>query len=250
MKGDYYTSGYSRVSDNPRRSVSMFLLDAVMTVLSAAAGLTMLLVYLVPYIHPARVWFLPVVGLAAPALYLLALVLALYWVIRWRLRRSAFMLAVVVIGFFSVSLYWRPELRRDYGNERLGRGAFKVMTYNVRNFYGDDGQSSVEDVVRMIREEEPDVICLQEFNARLADHSEEFRLLGEDYEIVRFGQSAAPDSIYGSTMLIMSKYSIGKSGVVLTPYSSVWADLKMGDRTVRIVSNHLRSTAINAADNY
>ncbi len=249
MKGDYYTSGYTRVSDVPRRNISLWILDAVMTVLSLATGLATLLVYLVPYIHPARIWFLPVMGLTAPALFLLTLVMALYWVIRWRLRRSAFMLAVVLVGLFSVSLYWRPELRRDYGESVQTRGTFKVMTYNVRNFYGDDGHSSVDDVVRLIRDEEPDVVCLQEFNARLADRSEEFRLLGEDYEMARFGRSADPDSSYGSTMLIMSKYRIVESGVVLTPYSSVWADLKVGDQTLRVISNHLRSTAINAADN-
>ncbi len=247
MNGEYYNSGYTRVSDNPRRSVVVLMLDAVMTVLSIVTGIVMMLVYLVPYVHPASLWFLPMLGLAAPAVYLLTVVLALYWVIRWRLRRSLFMGVLVLFGLFSVSLFWRPVLRRDYGEEIKTRGAIKFMSYNVRNFYGEDGRSSVDDVVRLIREENPDIVCLQEFNARLADPNERFQLLGEDFEMARFDRGEPHDSL-GSSMLIMSKYRVMRKGVVLTPYSSVWADLKVGDDTVRVVSNHLRSTAINAAD--
>ena len=47
----------------------------------------------------------------------------------------------------------------------------------------------------------------------------------------------------------MSKYRILRSDTVLTPSSSVWADVIVGEDTVRVFNNHLRSTAINASDN-
>ena len=40
-----------------------------------------------------------------------------------------------------------------------------------------------------------------------------------------------------------------RSGVITTPRTSVWADLLVGDDTVRVVSNHLQSTGITAVDN-
>ena len=101
----------------------------------------------------------------------------------------------------------------------------------MRSFYGEDGRSSVDDILRLIEEQAPDLICLQEFNARLAEQSEEFSLLGEKYEIAHFGRTQAPDSVYGSTLTILSKYRILRSD------------------TVRVFNNHLRSTAINASDN-
>lgn len=249
MKGEFYSPGYGRPSDKPRRRLWLRLLDAVVTLLSLAVGGTMILTYFVPLVHPARVWFFPVLGLAAPAVYVAAVVLALYWIIRWRLVRAGFMTAVVAAGLFSVSLFWRPELRRSYGEQITDRAAFKVMTYNVRSFYGEDGMSSVDDVLRLIGEEDPDIVCLQEFNARLAERSEEFALLDDRYESARFGRTQAPDSLLGAPMLILSKYRILRSGVVLTPDASVWADVAMGSDTVRIFSNHLRSTAINSSDN-
>jgi hypothetical protein len=64
-----------------------------------------------------------------------------------------------------------------------------------------------------------------------------------------FGRTQAPDSLYGASLFILSKYRILRSGIVLTPNTSVWADLLIGDDTVRVFNNHLRSTAIKAADN-
>jgi len=228
----------------------MRLVDLALTLVTLAVGATMVLTYFVPYVDPGSVWFFPVLGLAAPAVYVASVVLTLYWIIRWRWVCAGAMLVVVVAGLFKVSLFWRPEIRRSYATETaFDRAAVKVMSYNVRSFYGEDGRSSVDDILRLIEEQAPDLICLQEFNARLAEQSEEFSLLGEKYEIAHFGRTQAPDSVYGSTLTILSKYRILRSDTVLTPSSSVWADVIVGEDTVRVFNNHLRSTAINASDN-
>lgn len=250
MAADYYNGYGGRPSERRRRSAGMWILDLVMTLLTVVAGVTLVLTYFVPYVNPARVWFFPVLGLAAPAVYVASVILTLYWIIRWRWVRAGVMLVIVAAGIFKVSLFWRPEIRRSYAEEATyERGAFKVMTYNVRSFYGENGGSSVGDILRLIDAEDPDIICLQEFNARLAERCEEFALLGEKYEIAHFGRTEAPDSVYGSTLAILSKYRLLRSNTVLTPSSSVWADVMVGDDTVRVFNNHLRSTAINAKDN-
>ena len=244
MSGEFYKNDYgSRRGEKPHRSLLMWLLDLVMTLLTVVVGATMAVTYFVPYVNPAEVWFFPLLGLAAPAIYVATVILALYWVIRWRL------LALVVIGLFKVSLFYKPEFRRSYGEESYDRRAFKVMTYNVRSFFGESGASNVDDIVRLIGEYDPDIVCMQEFNARLAEKSDDFALLDEKYESAAFGRTQAPDSLYGASLFILSKYRILRSGIVLTPNTSVWADLLVGDDTVRVFNNHLRSTAIKAADN-
>ena len=177
---DYYSGYGGRPSEKRRRSPVMWLVDLVLTLVPLAVAVTMVLTYFVPYVNPGSVWFLPVLGLAAPAVYVASVVLMLYWIIRWRWVRAGVMLVIVVAGLFKVSLFWRPEIRRNYAEEvTYDRNAFKVMTYNVRSFYGEDGGSSVDDILRLVEEQAPDIICLQEFNARLAEQSEEFALLGE-----------------------------------------------------------------------
>ena len=249
MSETYYSGYDSDRGRKPRRSLLLRLLDLLMTLLTAVTAVTMVVTFFVPYVDPGRVWFFPVLGLAAPAVYVVTVVLALYWIIRWRLVRAGIMVALVVVGLFKVSLFYRPEFRRNYGDERYDRRAFQVMTYNVRGFYGENGLSSVGDVLQLIGDHNPDIICLQEFNARLAGQSDEFALLDEKYESAVFGRTQAPDSLYGAPLVILSKYRILRSGVVLTPGTSVWADLLIGDDTIRVFNNHLRSTAIKAADN-
>lgn len=250
MASEYYSGYGERPAAKRRRSWIVWLLDGAMTLLSAVVAVVLVLTYLVPCVNPARVWFFPVLGLAAPITYVAGVILMLYWIIRWRWLRAGVMILIVVIGLFKVSLFWRPEIRRTYAQtEDFDRGTFKVMTYNVRSFYGENGHSSVGDILRLIDEQDPDVICLQEFNARLAARSEEFALLDERYESAGFGRTSAPDSAYEAPLAVLSKFRILRSGTVLTPASSVWVDLLVGEDTVRVFNNHLRSTAINASDN-
>ena len=203
MSETYYSGYDSDRGRKPRRSLLRRLLDLLMTLLTAVTAVTMVVTFFVPYVDPGRVWFFPVLGLAAPAVYVVTVVLALYWIIRWRLVRAGIMVALVIVGLFKVSLFYRPEFRRNYGDERYDRRAFKVMTYNVRGFYGENGLSSVGDVLQLIGDHNPDIICLQEFNARLAGQSDEFALLDEKYESAVFGRTQAPDSLYGAPLVIL-----------------------------------------------
>lgn len=245
---EYYSDYGSKRGENGRRSWLMTLVDLVMTILSLVAGVLLVLTYLVPFIHPESVWFFPVLGLVAPGVYLACVLLTLYWIVRWRVVRAGVMLLVIVPGIFEVSLFYKPQLRRDYGEPSYDRSVFKVMTCNVRNFYGDNGRSSVEDFLKFIQLQDPDIICLQEYNARLAESSAYFPLLIEKYDNVAVGRTQAPDSLYGAPLVIYSKFPVIRSGAVLSPRESVWVDLQMDDDTVRIFNNHLRSTAIKASD--
>ncbi len=236
-----YTGGSSR----RRRSPLVWFVDAVLTLLTLALAVTVPVVCVVPYVEPARMGIFPVVALAAPALYVATGLLALYWMIRWRWRRAGCMLLLVVAGCFKMSLFWKPMFGREYGEPRYPRSAVKVLSYNVRAFYDTQGGSSVDEVVGLIDSLAPDVVCLQEFNKRLADRSGKFAALAGKYECARFGLDEGAEF----SQVIMSRYRILRSGVLLMPESSVWADLVVGDDTVRVFNNHLRSTAIKAADN-
>ena len=245
MRGDYY-SDYGERPAAGRRSVVLRVLDWVLTPVTVAVGAAMLLTYFVPYVNPGRVWFLPVLGLAAPGVYVASVVLLLYWIIRWRWVQAGAMLLLVAAGLGKGVALLAARNPGSYEGENL-RARTGVMTYNVRGFMRRAG--SVDEVVRLIREQNPDIVCLQEFNGRLAGASEAFRLLGEEYESARFGAEKDPDPSDDAGLAILSKYRILRSETVLTPHSSVWADVLIGDDTVRIFNDHLHSTAINADDN-
>ena len=244
MSEDKYVV-YNGGSQSRGRSLLVWIVDTLLSLATLALAATMPAIYLVPYVAPARMWLFPVMALAAPALYATTVLLACYWILRWRLGRAGWMLLLVVAGLFKVSLFWKPQFGRVYGEERFGRSTVKVLSYNVRSFYDAEGESSADRTLALIDSLDADVVCLQEFNARLAARSESFARLSRKYEAARFGLSD------GSEMpqLILSKHRILRSGVVLQPESSVWADVAIGDDTLRVFSNHLHSTAIKAADN-
>ena len=235
---------YKGGSLRPRRGPWMWFADTLLSLCTLLLGLAMPPVYAVPYVDPARMWIFPVLALAVPALYVFTVLLACYWIVRWRLLRAAWMAVLVVAGLFEVPLFWKPQLGRTYGDGISERGSFRVMSYNVRYFYDAEGESSIDRVADLIDSLKPDVVCFQEFNARLAAQSERFGEIGTRYESARFdlGEEAEPE------LAVLSRYRIVRSGVVLAPESSVWADLQIGDDTVRIFNTHLRSTAIKAAD--
>ncbi len=123
------------------------------------------------------------------------------------------------------------------------------MTYNVRSFYGPDGKSSVEEVVALIREQNPDVVCLQEFNGPARRQFRRFRCLCEEFENARFGAERDPPSGRCGSGHLEQIPDPAYGDAADSPSSSVWADLLVGDDTVRVFNNHLHSTAINADDN-
>lgn len=84
MAPDYYNGYGGGPSGKRRRSLVMRLVDLALTLVTLAVGATMVLTYFVPYVDPGSVWFFPVLGLAAPVVYVASVVLTLYWIIRWR----------------------------------------------------------------------------------------------------------------------------------------------------------------------
>ena len=157
MEG-YFDTSYGR-ERAPRRSLIGRMADGVLTVLTAAVAATLLLTYAAPYVNPASVWLFPVLGLIAPATYLAAVLLTLYWVVRWRPRRALAMLLITGCGLFGVSLFYKPELRRRYAEtETKERGTLLFMTYNVRNFADDAGRNAAGKVLRFVQETAPDVV--------------------------------------------------------------------------------------------
>lgn len=247
---DTYYTDYGGNRGSSRPSLLMLLVDLVLTLLSGAVFVMLFTALIVSRIDPEYTWALPMLGLVAPWLYLMTLLLALYWVVRWRLKRAALMGLACLFGLFSVSLFWRPdahrrELQRKYDkNFSYPRSAFKVLSYNVRFFYNDAGESSADSVAALIERLNPDIVCLQEYYPDLAARSERMMRLMEEYHTVQI----ASETGQWYRQAILSRFKILRSGYIMRPKTSVWADLLIREDTVRVVNNHLQSTGITAFD--
>ena len=66
---------------------------------------------------------------------------------------------LLLLGVPKISLYYKIDTLRHYGEPVYDRSALKVMAYNVRMFYGDDGRSTVDSLAAFVNRYDPDILC-------------------------------------------------------------------------------------------
>lgn len=252
MGDDFYFGNYDGQPQR-RDNMLLWLADVVMwvlTLLFVAAGV---LTLIVPHVEPAKIGVMSVLALAAPLFYVGITVTTLYWIVRSRWVPAAISAAAMVAGLFVVPLYYRPEIRRSYGLERYPTSALKVMSYNLRCFYSDDGLDyTVDSVGAFVRSFNPDIVCFQEFMVPSKFGRRYLDSVMGHYDTLVVLDDARPQ------LAILSRYKVVDTGrVTYRPNDSVaprgkalWVDLEIGPsrRRVRVYNVHLNSTSINTAD--
>lgn len=128
------------------------------------------------------------------------------------------------------------------------------MSYNVEGFFGRDSlgerDNQLDEIAAFIREIDPDIICLQEFelnkvNPRIRSTRYSERGLTTPFLLAGDGDPS------GRGLAIYSKYRVFKRGGIHYPESnnaSMWADIAIHRDTLRIYNNHLQTTQVNEQD--
>lgn len=234
---DYYKGLYgSRAKE--KRSPFVMLMDALMMVLTAIIVVLFLLALFVPVINPHTAGVLSTLGLIAPFIYMALFILTLYWILRWHWMAIP-MMVLSAISLFSLSLFYRPEIKRHY-DIKLPRGTLKVMTYNTRSFIDDRGERCLDSVVSIIEELRPDIICFQEmgFSGLVDSMLQPLRYKSLPKSLSRVDLSPA----------IYSRHTIIAASRIDTMKNFVWADVVVNKDTIRVFNNHLHTTAIRQED--
>lgn len=226
------------------------IFDFTVFLLTFIAAALLICAYISRYVNPNHVWFFAFAGLAAPVLYVINIVFALYWIIRWK-RYAIVPLAALVVGAGWISLFFRPTLRHHYPGSATK--AQVVMSYNVAGFLTErNGRmvSALDSVAAFVERARPDILCIQEFQcnrAELKPHIDS--LIGLPFEKVNYKVANAAGGGWG--LAIYSNFRIIRSGVVdfeNTTNSALWADLFVKGDTVRVFNCHLQTTSVNRSD--
>ena len=243
--------GYS-YDDSPRGGGSGLLkvFDFAVFVLTVLAALLLVCAYISRCVNPNDAWFFAFAGLGAPILYIVNIVFALYWTIRW--KRYAFLpLAVVLIGAGWISLFFRPTLRQQYPSEE--QKAQVVMSYNVAGFLTErNGRtvSTLDSVAASVARAKPDILCIQEYQCNSTGLKPRLdSLIGLPHNRVNYKVPNAAGGGWG--LAIYSNYRIIRSGDVdfgRSTNSALWADLFVKGDTVRVFNCHLQTTSVNRSD--
>ena len=128
------------------------------------------------------------------------------------------------------------------GDTSAGEGV-SIMTYNVRGFnamgYFEPADAG-EQIIEFIIEQDPDIICIQEFN----------RIFGRNMPPYK-DWFVTPTTSGNTTQAIYSKYPILKVGAVPFPGSynnAIFADLRIEKDTLRVYNVHLESFKIGSRE--
>ena len=245
---EYYNSqlgsnrSRSRNSRQNRRSIWVAMLDIVMTLVSAVAAVAILAIFVSRFFEPEKLWYFSLSGLIAPIVYIVTIASALYWIIRWRWRMFIFTAAFVALGWPYISLYYKVKIGKEYGTPRYERGNIKVLTYNIRYLYDQEWtEPTTDSIVSLIRKENPDIICLQEFPIRGEEHEKFFS------ELSKYNHTKI-QGLFEDGVICFSKYRIIRSDSIsgfCGTSKGLWADLKVNNDTIRLYNIHLQTTAIN-----
>lgn len=209
---------------------------------------SLLFSYLAVHISPEDFAFPAFFGLAYPYLLLINILMAVLWAVLLKFE-ALISVAVIAIGFTHLSNYIRIG-RSDKNTD----GTFKVISYNLRlfNYFESRNSNSEKKVLSFLREQQADLICLQEFyvngNPQQEDKIIREALGGKYYSHMKV-LGSGKNRYYG--IVTLSKFPITGKGEIIHPSSSsltIYTDILIKNDTFRIFNNHLQSFRLKSME--
>jgi endonuclease/exonuclease/phosphatase family metal-dependent hydrolase len=213
------------------------LLKNAVKILSAAVILLTLLAYICPHINPAKFRWLTFFGTAFPWLLLANILLIFVWAFRVN-RFALYHIGILAFGWQYITGF----VGLDFGKDTVPESAVTIATHNIGGIW--HGQHLISDSLREKTAAEyalfwqkndlPDILCVQEISSKfyhtLSDK------LGYEYTF----------NLKKGTV-IFSRYPIEAGGEVpfgKTGNSSLWADVRVGKKLVRVYNVHFQSNKV------
>lgn len=219
------------------------------------AILLLLLSTLAWTILPSKVTAISYLGMGFPFLLVINIAYLILWGILLRWKLALVQIIALAICWNPISTYFPMHLR----TQTVPDDCIKVFSYNVRGFNWLAGDTARRNpMLDYIAGSGADIICLQEFVVAIKKDKtgiiseEEFNRKMKNYpyrQIVRLGE--ATSSYYKYGIACYSKYPIEKTAaipIVSTYNGSSIHEIKIKDKTITLVNNHLESNRITAED--
>lgn len=223
-------------------------------VVNSIVAILFLLSCLVPYLNPSTWWFMGFLGLMVPYLsFLLLFSIFFWWVIKPIL--SILPILTLLIGYKQLQVLFAINRNQTFVEKKVA-DRIRIVDWNIRSFEGLSTQKDKKrldrvSVAELIASQNPDVICLQEFNHSNVQDNLSLFLPKYPYHVfsVDFERK---NSGYKAGSIIFSKFPIVDSSK--TKYagrlgeSLISADLLLNQDTIRIYTTHLQSFRFSKSD--
>lgn len=215
------------------------LLKNAFKILSAVVVFLTLLSYVCPYINPAKFSWLTFFGTAFPWIMLANLIMILLWA--WRRNRFAlYHLGILAMGWQYVTGF----IGFDIGKDQVPESAVTIATHNIGGLFNGKKitdslreKTAVDYTAFLEKNGKPDILCTQETNGKL------YHILAQ-----KMGYEYTFNLKKGT--VIFSRFPIEGGGEIpfgKTANSSLWADIRVKNKLIRLYNVHLQSNKVAGA---
>ncbi|PWS30869.1 endonuclease/exonuclease/phosphatase family protein [Pedobacter paludis] len=205
-------------------------------------------------IDPRKSILVAYFGLAYPFMLFFNIVFLFWWILskKWGFALATFL--IIAIGYKTI--YSTFGFGGDRGTSEKVEGSIRVMTYNVHSFklFGENNTvSAKEKMLQVVKDQNPDVICFQEFYTRYKGNFNTIdslkRLLNTKYYYFR---PANKNDYEAFGLAIFSKYPIKNKGEIVFKANgdnmSIYTDIDINGRVMRIFNVHFQSISFQPQD--
>ncbi|WP_271765879.1 endonuclease/exonuclease/phosphatase family protein [Aquimarina algiphila] len=205
--------------------------------MNSIAAFALLLSYLLPYVSPKTFPLLSVLSLTVPVFIVINLFFLLYWVILLN-KKMILPLTVLLLGVSHVSSLYK--LRGKSSEDTAG--SISLLSYNVHSFNRFkwiDSDSIPQDISSLIREQDVDIFCAQEFYNNPDINFSQYK-----YKYEYFNHNSRE-----LALVIFSKFPFINKGSLnfeKTANNVIFADVVIRKDTVRVYNIHLQSHRISS----
>ena len=227
----------------------------IQLLISIGLAFALVLGILAGSLDPRKFVLIAFFGLAYPFFLLLNVIMVALWIIRGRLLIALITVAIICSGWHALIATVGFIGESDEGPKSTP-DLVRMMTYNVHSFkpYGEDSNESVKrQMLKVVKNENPDIICFQEYYTRrkgsfaITDSLKKMLTTSHYYFV-----PIAKNDYEATGLAIFSRYPIVDKGAISFANSggnsSIYVDVMINQKKVRVYNVHLQSISFDKQD--
>ncbi|HEV8283977.1 MAG TPA: endonuclease/exonuclease/phosphatase family protein [Chitinophagaceae bacterium] len=218
-----------------------------------------LLACLAPFLDPHKWWFISLLGLFFPFLFVILFGSILFWL--FTKRKYAFLfLALLLLGWNSIRVSFGFHKTYEFNYEKQPQ-TLRIVSWNVARFIeikknNNKGSQIRLKMMDLLKQQNADVLCLQEFHtsSEREGYYDNISYIQKhlNYPYYYFSFDEDGSKLYYSS-IIFSRLPIIDSGRLVYPKPALpeallAMDVKLNNDTIRIFTTHLQSVQFRKKD--
>jgi endonuclease/exonuclease/phosphatase family metal-dependent hydrolase len=227
-------------------------------VLNVVAAVVFLLACLAPYLNPAQWWFISLLGLGYVFIVVTLIAFIFFWLV---LKPKYVFISIIplIIGWKGITVFFAFHVPGKFDIAKPD-SVLRIVHWNVARFVewrrnNNKGSQVRQKMMDLIREQNADVVCLQEFFTStdpIYYDNLHYIIKELGYPYYYFSWDDDGDKQWVG-QIIFSRLPILDSGLVRYPKPSqpeslLYVDVPFHKNTIRIYTTHLQSVRFKKRD--